>query len=776
MAAAVCSRLIPQGSRSRFRAARGRFTVTTTPSTCVPTFTVESPWLTLSGPVGNVYTYTATANAGAGRIGAVLFVPPGGGNQGLLFSVNQDGSAPALSVSCTRNSDAGVGLAFEVDCTASGGLPPYQFSTIGALPAGTTGAVSGATYKITGIITSSASYDFTVIATDANQQPANSRLTGFVKPAPLVISCSSAVGPASTTPFTLTCTPVAGVAPYTWNISAGALPTGLSAKQTSTGSSFTVSGTPSNAGSYAFTIQVADANSSIATQNFSGTIVSVKVTLSVTPSIVSLTYRFGDPPPQPTLLQISAAPSNVSFQVSVVNAPWLSVSSPGQTPATISLNINPSTLTPGVYNATLLISAPDATPSSLQIPVSLTLINPLPPQLSVAPHRLFLTVAEGSADLTKQIAISNLGGGSLDYSVPTPNTSWLTITNTTGHLSTAGPASLQFVIHPAGLASGAYSSQLNVASTDGTQHTTVEVDLAVEPSSPSLALSQSGVQLVAAAGAGPATSAAIQVLNTGSGTLHWTAEPAVASLTPGWLQLSAASGTAPGSTAIHIDASQLAPGLYSGRVVVKSSDSLNSPVSTSVLLTVVDPAQSPAPLAAPSGVTISGQSSTSSTLTNLSSKVLSFTATASTDDATNWLSVSSGPASVAARQTLSVTLNATTNTSSARRGSVRFAFDDGSFAMVSVLQLASSSCTATKLVPLFTTLPSGFAAKTGQPEALSLSLYDDCGNPISSGGVSLTFTNGDPDLALQSLGSGIWTGTWVPRSNGARRSALSSPI
>ncbi len=51
-----------------------------------------------------------------------------------------------------------------------------------------------------------------------------------------------------------------GVQPYTWSVVAGALPGGLSI-----GSDGTVSGTPTSAGSFTFTLQVADAGNSTAT-------------------------------------------------------------------------------------------------------------------------------------------------------------------------------------------------------------------------------------------------------------------------------------------------------------------------------------------------------------------------------------------------------------------------------------------------------------------------------------------------------------------------------
>src|SRR5260370_15491796 len=53
---------------------------------------------------------------------------------------------------------------------------------------------------------------------------------------------------------------IGGVQPYTWSISAGALPDGLTL-----GSDGSVAGTPSSAGNFSFTIQVADSGGSTAT-------------------------------------------------------------------------------------------------------------------------------------------------------------------------------------------------------------------------------------------------------------------------------------------------------------------------------------------------------------------------------------------------------------------------------------------------------------------------------------------------------------------------------
>jgi M6 family metalloprotease-like protein len=87
-------------------------------------------------------------------------------------------------------------------------------------------------------------------------------------PPPLTMSCSPAAGPASMVSFSATCSPSGGTPPYAWSISAGALPAGL------TQSSGVISGTPTAAGAYSFTVRVADSLSQSATQTYSGAISS----------------------------------------------------------------------------------------------------------------------------------------------------------------------------------------------------------------------------------------------------------------------------------------------------------------------------------------------------------------------------------------------------------------------------------------------------------------------------------------------------------------------
>src|SRR6185295_19460891 len=78
-----------------------------------------------------------------------------------------------------------------------------------------------------------------------------------------------------------TLTASGGTAPYTWSVTAGALPGGL---QLSAGGS--ISGTPTATGSFNFTVQVADSAAVKATKQFSITIVA-GLTITTAPTLPS---------------------------------------------------------------------------------------------------------------------------------------------------------------------------------------------------------------------------------------------------------------------------------------------------------------------------------------------------------------------------------------------------------------------------------------------------------------------------------------------------------
>ncbi len=95
--------------------------------------------------------------------------------------------------------------------------------------------------------------------------------TTIVSVATLTVSCNPSSGPVMVgIPYTATCTVSGGAPGYTFSLSAGSLPSGLTAAAAAT--TYTISGMPATPGAYNYTVQVKDSSGQAATESFSGTI------------------------------------------------------------------------------------------------------------------------------------------------------------------------------------------------------------------------------------------------------------------------------------------------------------------------------------------------------------------------------------------------------------------------------------------------------------------------------------------------------------------------
>jgi uncharacterized protein (TIGR03437 family) len=146
--------------------------------------------------------------------------------------------------------------------------------------------------------------------------------------------------------------------------------------------------------------------------------------------------------------------------------------------------------------------------------------------------------------------------------------------------------------------------------------------------------------------------ASVQITNSGSGTLAWTATASAA-----WLTVAPASGTAPSALSVSLSPAGLSPNTYTGNVLISASGASNTPFSIAVTLTVTQapPALAISPQALTFNYSVGGSLPAVQTvaITNAGAGTLSFTAAASSSP--YWLAVS--PSSGSAPGTLSVSIN-----------------------------------------------------------------------------------------------------------------------
>ena len=189
----------------------------------------------------------------------------------------------ALAVSTTSLSAGTVGTVYSASVQASGGTTPYTWSlSSGTLPAGLTLSSAGA---ISGTPTAAGTASFTVQVKDGANATATKSLSIVVAAAASVtlsINGSISIAASNGVPYSSTDQATGGTLPYSWSVTSGQLPTGLSLTST-TGN---IAGTPTTNGQYTFTLQVTDSST---TKQAASTSYTISVSSSILDQFGGLT-------------------------------------------------------------------------------------------------------------------------------------------------------------------------------------------------------------------------------------------------------------------------------------------------------------------------------------------------------------------------------------------------------------------------------------------------------------------------------------------------------
>ncbi|MEO6804640.1 MAG: Ig domain-containing protein [Edaphobacter sp.] len=246
-------------------------------------------------PATGIISGTPTASGTAGFTATVTDAENPAQTKSVTLSIAV--TATSLTLSTSSVPSATKGTAYSALLNANGGTNPYAWSiTAGALPAGLTlGTTTG---LISGTPTTTGTATFTATVTDAGN-PAQTKSVALSIvvtapiPRPLTISTSSLPAATKGARYSSLLQAGGGTPPYSWSVTTGSLPAGISLAA-ATGA---ISGTPTATGTSSFTVTVTDAGNPAQTKQVAlsivvaaGTSSALTITATLPSGIVGTSY------------------------------------------------------------------------------------------------------------------------------------------------------------------------------------------------------------------------------------------------------------------------------------------------------------------------------------------------------------------------------------------------------------------------------------------------------------------------------------------------------
>ena len=555
------------------------------------------------------------------------------------------------------------------------------------------------------------------------------------------------------------------------------------------------------------------------------------VTATFVPNVSTLTLTAESNGPLTAPAPLTLTPSAMGLLYSIATTGPLQVTPMvGTMPATLQVQADPSTLSPGNYSGTITVTASGASPATSTITVNLTVTQPAKPQLSVNTQMLNLSLVQGALPVSNSITVSNTGGGLLTYNATVQGGSpWITISPASGSLTSVQTSSLSVTVDPSKVSNpngggnpgdpGTYSDVIVIDGGDGGK-SMIPVNVAVNPSQARPQLSQSGLTFTMVQNGGNPLPQTVGIGNTGQGSMNWTVNKASLSFSQNWLIIaSPTSGTVQqpltdvSPLTIAVDASAaanataLTSGTYYGRVELHVA---GSPTQTITVILNVLPHTKLTPDIFPLGLVFSGSqtvnpSSQTISLANVEAQPVNFTATSQSQNNGNWLFITPKSGTLVPGQPLQLVVQpnySNLTAGSVERRTITFQFSDGSASQTINVFWSShrredprrarlwlrrparsrdalsrslvkprdgSGCAAQALQLQYRSPQPNFTALLGQTTSIEAQVLDGCGNLVGPGGQSAQVTadfSTGASVPMTHIGNGIWQGDWKPIATG----------
>ena len=180
-----------------------------------------------------------------------------------IVSAGENNPLP-LAISTTPLPAGSVGAGYSTVLAANGGTTAYSWSvSSGSLPAGL--SLSAATGTISGTPTASGTFSFTVTVNDSSSpiQTKSVATSITIAASPLTITSSTLASGIEGAAYSQSLRASGGTPAYSWSITSGSLPTGL----TLAVGSGVLSGTPTTSGTFSLAVTVRDSSSPVQTKS-----------------------------------------------------------------------------------------------------------------------------------------------------------------------------------------------------------------------------------------------------------------------------------------------------------------------------------------------------------------------------------------------------------------------------------------------------------------------------------------------------------------------------
>lgn len=314
--------------------------------------------------------------------------------------------AQALSITTSSAPGGSTGISYSTSLVATGGTTPYSWTiTTGSLPNGLILNASSGT--ISGTPTTVGTFNFTVRVSDAIGATASKALSITVA-TPLSITTTAMPGGSVGVTYSQNVSATGGTPPYSWSISAGSIPTGLSLNA----NSGLISGMPSVAGIFNFTVRV---SGSVAGESAS--------------KALSINIDSGSGTPTLTITNSSTLPSgtpSVGYLQSLTATggvlPYSWSVTTGTLPTGLLLNsggvLSGTPTASGTFNFTVQVRDSASTPQTATRTLSLTIIpaltittSSLPDATAGLPYSATLAAAAGTPPYSWSLTMGSLPTG-----------------------------------------------------------------------------------------------------------------------------------------------------------------------------------------------------------------------------------------------------------------------------------------------------------------------------------------------------------------------------